>query len=134
MTYEGESTNSKYSLTSTYSQFENETSNKKYKFWNVEARDSIQTATNNKVTFGTEFRVTEGSAYVASGSDRAEQYALYVQVNIVPAVNCCLSLQYVTITTTASAAILHQILALPTLLTITPVSKPITAVPTVLPL
>ena len=79
LTYEGESTNSKYSLTSTYSQFENETSDKKYKFWNVEARDSIQTAANNKVTFGTEFRVTEGSAYVASGSDRAEQYALYVQ-------------------------------------------------------
>ena len=79
LTYEGESTNSKYSLTSTYSQFENETNNKKYKFWNVEARDSIQTAADNKVTFGTEFRVTEGSAYVASGSDRAEQYALYAQ-------------------------------------------------------
>lgn len=79
LTYEGESSNSKYSLTSTYSQFENETSDKKYKFWNLEARDSIQTAANNKVTFGTEFRVTEGSAYVASGSDRAEQYALYVQ-------------------------------------------------------
>lgn len=79
LTYEGENANSNYSLTSTYSQFENKTSDKKYKFWNIEARDSIQTAANNKLTFGTEFRVTEGSAYVASGSDRAEQYALYIQ-------------------------------------------------------
>lgn len=79
LTYEGESERSKYSLTSTYSQFENESSNLKYKFWNIEARNSIQTADNNKLTFGAEYRTNDGSAYVKTGSDQAKQYAVYVQ-------------------------------------------------------
>lgn len=52
---------------------------KKYKLWMFEARDSINTSADNKLTFGGEYRVNEGSAYVESGSDKTKQYALYVQ-------------------------------------------------------
>lgn len=79
LSYQGKSGNSEYSLTSTYSQFENETSDLKYKYWNIEARDSIQTAENNKLTFGAEYRANDGSAYVQTGDDTAKQYAVYVQ-------------------------------------------------------
>ena len=79
LTYEGNNKNSEYSLSSAYSKFENETANRKYKYWNVEARDSIKTAGNNKLTFGAEYRVNDGSAYVVNGDDRAKQYAVYVQ-------------------------------------------------------
>ena len=79
LTYQGKNKNSEYYLSSTHSQFENETENRKYKYWNVEARDSIQTAENNKLTFGAEYRVNDGSAYVSTGDDNAKQYAVYVQ-------------------------------------------------------
>ncbi len=97
VTYEGKNANSKYSLSATYSQLDSESSghelqmgsmpprvgqthdDRKYKQWIVEARDTIDTAENNKLTFGGEIRVNEGSAYVTDGgTDRTEQYALYL--------------------------------------------------------
>lgn len=79
LTYDGKNANSNYSLSATYSQMENETSDLKYKYFNVEARDSITTAKNNKLTFGAEFRRNDGSAYVTSGDDATDQYAVYVE-------------------------------------------------------
>lgn len=98
LTYNGKNKNSEYSLGVTYSRYDSESKgydfsmpnpwsmalipnedSRTYELWMVEARDSINTSDNNKLTFGGEFRVNQGSAYVDSGSDRTEQYALYVQ-------------------------------------------------------
>ncbi len=98
VTYEGKNVNSNYSLSATYSQLDSDSfgnelqmgtmppkvaqtqEDKKYKQWIVEARDTINTAENNKLTFGGEIRVNEGSAYVTNGdTDRTEQFALYLQ-------------------------------------------------------
>lgn len=102
LTYTGKNVNSDYSLAITYSQLDSDSKghslnldwsggrppmltviptaeDKKYKLWMFEARDSINTSANNKLTFGGEYRVNEGSAYVESGSDKTKQYALYVQ-------------------------------------------------------
>lgn len=102
LTYEGKNTNSNYSVSATYSQLDsksrghelfmdmsgggrpnwllNETDeDRTYKMWLFEARDSIQTAENNKLTFGGEARINKGSAYIDSGDDKSEQYALYLQ-------------------------------------------------------
>ena len=79
VTYEGNNDNSRYSLSTTYSVFENETSDLKYKYWSVEGRDSITTSKDNKITFGAEVRSNDGSAYVKNGNDKADQYALYIE-------------------------------------------------------
>lgn len=87
VTYNGNNKNSEYSASVSYSELETNAwkstnpalDTRNYKMWVVDARDSINTADNNKLTFGGEFKVNEGAAYISTGNDRTNQYALYMQ-------------------------------------------------------
>ena len=87
ITYNGNNKNSEYSASVSYSALETNAwkstnpalATHNYKMWVVDARDSINTSDNNKLTFGGEFKVNEGAAYISSGDDRSNQYALYMQ-------------------------------------------------------
>ncbi len=87
VTYNGKNANSDYSMSVSYSSLEttawkstNTTlDNREYKMWIIDARDSINTAANNKLTFGGEYKVNQGAAYIQTGDDRTNQYALYLQ-------------------------------------------------------
>lgn len=97
LTWEGKNKNSNYSVSATFSRFSSDSKGKelhmasmpptitdtsednKYKQWIFEARDSINTSENNKLTFGVETRTNEGSAYVKEGgTDKTDQYAVYL--------------------------------------------------------
>lgn len=99
LTWNGKNENSNYMVGLTYSRIDRDSvgnelnmtnpyaisvdrnsSNRDYEMWLLEARDSIETSANNKLTFGAEYRYNEGSAYVESGgTDDTKQYAIYVQ-------------------------------------------------------
>ncbi len=101
LTYEGKNENSNYSVSATYSRLETDSSghslwldtsvrppsigvigteeDRTYSMYLLEARDSINTSENNKLTFGGEFRRNEGSAYIDGGDDTTDQYAVYLQ-------------------------------------------------------
>lgn len=108
LTYTGKNDNSDYMVGLTYSRFDTDGRNtykdysgnsmatlmtqgivsaaateytdRTYEMWMLEARDSIQTSDNNKLTFGAEYRYNEGSAYVEDGTtDDTKQWAVYVQ-------------------------------------------------------
>lgn len=53
--------------------------NRSYKMWVLEARDSIRTSVDNKLSIGMEYRYNEGSAYAESNKDDTEEYAIYIQ-------------------------------------------------------
>jgi len=87
LTYDGKNSNSDYSLSASYSQLNRDpyaadtpgTNEKKYKSWNIEARDTIRTSDNNKLIFGGEYRGDKASIY--SGDNTAkntDQYSLYL--------------------------------------------------------
>ncbi|MBQ9764218.1 MAG: TonB-dependent receptor [Phascolarctobacterium sp.] len=100
LTYDGEQGKHTYSVTASYGELESVHNEKefyftggrpavipklyqrKHKQWNVEARDSIQLAENNKLTFGGEVRSVDGGAFVANGKDKTDQYALYLQEEV----------------------------------------------------
>ncbi|HIU63612.1 MAG TPA: TonB-dependent receptor [Candidatus Avacidaminococcus intestinavium] len=77
--YAGKSEKSNYTFGTSYSELDKKSgmaATKEYKFWNFEARDTIETAENNRLTVGTEYRA---DMTPVSGIDkRTGQYALYV--------------------------------------------------------
>lgn len=97
LTYEGQNANSNYSLSASYGELESDHREKefyvgnrrpalldrnyqrKYKLWNLEARDTISLAENNRLTLGGELRTVDGGAFVENGKDQTEQYSLYLQ-------------------------------------------------------
>lgn len=44
--------------------------------WVLEARDSIRTSVDNKISIGMEYRYNEGSTYAESNKDDTEEYAI----------------------------------------------------------
>ncbi|WP_298565872.1 TonB-dependent receptor [uncultured Phascolarctobacterium sp.] len=87
MTYTGKNANSNYSLAAFYSQLSRDagsvdnaaTDEKKYKSWNIEARDTVKTAENNKLTFGAEYRGDKATLYGGNNMKNSNQYSIYVQ-------------------------------------------------------
>lgn len=97
LTYEGQNANSNYSLSASYGELESYHREKefyvgngrpalldrnyqrKYKLWNLEARDTISLAENNRLTLGGELRTVDGGAFVENGKDQTKQYSLYLQ-------------------------------------------------------
>ena len=55
---------------------------RKHKLWNVEARDTITLAENNKLTLGGEVRTLDGGAFVENAKDKTDQYAFYLQEEV----------------------------------------------------
>ena len=55
---------------------------RKHKLWNVEARDTIRLAENNKLTLGGEVRTLDGGAFVENAKDKTDQYAFYLQEEV----------------------------------------------------
>lgn len=80
LTYQGSNDNSNYSLSTTFSRLEREYQDKVFKYFNVEARDTIQTSENNKLTFGGEFRNDKAPVSIdGSNVDKdVNQYAVYL--------------------------------------------------------
>lgn len=87
LTYSGHNANSSYSLATTYSQLNRDAgaadapgaSEKKYRSWNIEGRDTITTSADNKLTFGAEYRNDETTLYGGDNTKNSDQYALYLQ-------------------------------------------------------
>lgn len=88
LTYDGKNSNSDYSLSASYSQLNRDpyaadtpgTNEKKYKSWNIEARDTIRTSDNNKLIFGGEYRGDKARS-IYSGDNtvkNTDQYSLYL--------------------------------------------------------
>ncbi len=100
VSYEGENSLHTYSVNLTYGELESDHDEKeffmgnmrptlvpkiyqrKYKQWSAEARDTLQLAENNKLTFGGEVRSVEGGAFVEKGKDKTDQYSLYLQEEV----------------------------------------------------
>lgn len=80
LTYQGSNDNSNYSLSTTFSRLEREHQDKVFKYFNIEARDTIQTSENNKLTFGGEFRNDKAPVSVdGTNVDKdVNQYAVYL--------------------------------------------------------
>ena len=87
LTYDGKNSNSDYSLSASYSQLNRDpyaadtpgTNEKKYKSWNIEARDTIRTSDNNKLIFGGEYRGDKASIYNGDNTVKnTDQYSLYL--------------------------------------------------------
>lgn len=87
LTYDGKNSNSDYSLSASYSQLNRDpyaadtpgTNEKKYKSWNIEARDTIRTSDNNKLVFGGEYRGDKASIYSGDNTVKnTDQYSLYL--------------------------------------------------------
>ena len=85
LTYDGKNSNSDYSLSASYSQLNPYaadtpgTNEKKYKSWNIEARDTIRTSDNNKLIFGGEYRGNKASIYSDDNTVKnTDQYSLYL--------------------------------------------------------
>lgn len=87
LTYDGKNSNSGYSLSASYSQLNRDpyaadtpgTNEKKYKSWNIEARDTIRTSDNNKLIFGGEYRGDKASIYSGDNTVKnTDQYSLYL--------------------------------------------------------
>ena len=87
LTYDGKNSNSDYSLSASYSQLNRDpyaadtpgTNEKKYKSWNIEARDTIRTSDNNKLIFGGEYRGAKASIYSGDNTVKnTDQYSLYL--------------------------------------------------------
>ena len=87
LTYDGKNSNSDYSLSASYSQLNRDpyaadtpgTNEKKYKSWNIEARDTIRTSDNNKLIFGGEYRGDKASIYSGDNTVKnTDQYSLYL--------------------------------------------------------
>lgn len=87
LTYNGKNSNSDYSLSASYSHLDRDayaadtpgTNGKKYKTWNIEARDNIATSKNNKLILGGEYRGDKASIYSSNNAMKdVEQYSLYV--------------------------------------------------------
>lgn len=87
LTYDGKNSNSDYSLSASYSQLNRDpyaadtpgTNEKKYKSWNIEARDTIRTSDNNKLIFGGEYRGNKASIYSDDNTVKnTDQYSLYL--------------------------------------------------------
>lgn len=87
LTYDGKNSNSDYSLSASYSQLNRDpyaadtpgTNEKKYKTWNIEARDTIRTSDNNKLIFGGEYRGDKASIYSGDNTVKnTDQYSLYL--------------------------------------------------------
>lgn len=85
LTYDGKNSNSDYSLSASYSQLNRDpyaadtpgTNEKKYKSWNIEARDTIRTSDNNKLIFGGEYRGDKASIYSGDNTVKnTDQYSL----------------------------------------------------------
>lgn len=56
ITYEGKAGNNNFSISSSYSYLNREDQDRKYKYWNIEARDTIALSEDNKLTVGAEYR------------------------------------------------------------------------------
>lgn len=101
VTYEGENSKNSYSVSGSYGELESNHNEKelyfvgvrpvgivpkvyqrKYKHWSVEARDTLQLAENNKLTFGGELRSVDGGAFVENGKDKTDQYSFYMQEEV----------------------------------------------------
>ena len=100
LTYEGEKKKHAYSVTASYGELESDHNEKefslqgmpprlvpkvfqrKHKLWNVEARDTIALADNNKLTLGGEVRTLDGGAFVENAKDKTDQYAFYLQEEV----------------------------------------------------
>ena len=87
LTYDGKNSNSDYSLSASYSQLNRDpyaadtpgTNEKKYKSWNIEARDTSRTSDNNKLIFGGEYRGDKASIYSGDNTVKnTDQYSLYL--------------------------------------------------------
>ena len=87
LTYDGKNSNSDYSLSASYIQLNRDpyaadtpgTNEKKYKSWNIEARDTIRTSDNNKLIFGGEYRGDKASIYSGDNTVKnTDQYSLYL--------------------------------------------------------
>lgn len=87
LTYDGKNSNSDYCLSASYSQLNRDpyaadtpgTNEKKYKSWNIEARDTIRTSDNNKLIFGGEYRGDKASIYSGDNTVKnTDQYSLYL--------------------------------------------------------
>lgn len=87
LTYDGKNSNSDCSLSASYSQLNRDpyaadtpgTNEKKYKSWNIEARDTIRTSDNNKLIFGGEYRGDKASIYSGDNTVKnTDQYSLYL--------------------------------------------------------
>lgn len=87
LTHDGKNSNSDYSLSASYSQLNRDpyaadtpgTNEKKYKSWNIEARDTIRTSDNNKLIFGGEYRGDKASIYSGDNTVKnTDQYSLYL--------------------------------------------------------
>ena len=85
LTYDGKNSNSDYSLSASYSQLNRDpyaadtpgTNEKKYKSWNIEARDTIRTSDNNKLIFGGEYRGDKASIYSGDNTVKnTDQYSM----------------------------------------------------------
>lgn len=77
--YEGKNENSQYSFASSYSHLDKTsgaTATKEYSYWNFEARNTLTTSDNNKITFGGEFRAD--MTPVSNINRRTGQYSLYL--------------------------------------------------------
>lgn len=100
LTYEGQNKKHAYSVTASYGELESDHNEKefslqgmrpmlvpkvfqrKHKLWNVEARDTIRLAENNKLTLGGEVRTLDGGAFVENAKDKTDQYAFYLQEEV----------------------------------------------------
>ena len=100
LTYEGQNKKHAYSVTASYGELESDHNEKefslqgmrpmlvpkvfqrKHKLWNVEVRDTIRLAENNKLTLGGEVRTLDGGAFVENAKDKTDQYAFYLQEEV----------------------------------------------------
>jgi len=100
LTYEEQNKKHAYSVTASYGELESDHNEKefsfqgmppmlvpkvfqrKHKLWNVEARDTITLAENNKLTLGGEVRTLDGGAFVENSKDKTDQYAFYLQEEV----------------------------------------------------
>lgn len=79
LVYDGKNQNSNYSFSTSYSHLDKwsgTTALKEYSFWNFEARDTIQTSDNNRLTFGSEYRAD--ITPLTASDKRTGQYSLYL--------------------------------------------------------
>lgn len=85
LTYNGQNDNSNYMLSATYGELKkdvtsamsaNSVGSSKFNFWNIEARDTIKLDSNNRLTFGGEFR-TDGRKD-SSIDESSDQYSLFI--------------------------------------------------------
>ena len=87
LTYSGKSHNNDYSLSASYSTMDRDAalvdspksnSSKRYQSWNVEARDTITTAKDNKLVIGAEYRDDKARIYGSDESKSIGQYSVYL--------------------------------------------------------